>query len=202
MKIFIIILIIFVLVVIGLVKLNLVVTFNEKKGFYVFLKVFYLKFNLFSTEKKKSENEIKSEIKRENNKNKKSNTKKENKKNFFQTLWFIKILIKPIPKILKFLNRGLKIKRFYLNAKIAEESAKKTALAYVNFSKIIYIFLGFISSYCKLKEKKIIIKPDFLNEKSSFDFVLKMNISVARIVFAILIYLFSVIFKIIYLKFS
>lgn len=197
MKIFIIILIVFVAV--GLVKLNLGVVFNEQKGFCVFLKVFILKFNIFSSEKEKSEEKSKRKIEI---KKKKKKTKKEDKKNFFQSVWLIKILIEPIPKILKFLNRGLKIKRFYLNAKISQEDAKKTALAYAKFSEIIYIFFGFVSSYCKIKEKEIIIKPDFLNEKSSFNFVLKMNVSFARFIFAILRYLFSVIFKVVYLKFT
>lgn len=197
MKIFIIILIVFVAV--GLVKLNLGVVFNEKKGFCVFLKFFNFKFNVFCSKKGKDFKKTKSKIKLKKEKKK---TKKENKKNFFQTVWLVKILVEPIPKILKFLNKGLKIKKIFLDAKIAEKDAKKTALAYVNFSKIIYVFLGFVSSYCKIKEKKIIIKPDFLIEESKFDFVLRLNVSFARIVFAILLYLILVMFKVMYLKFT
>lgn len=197
MKIIIIFLVVFV--VVGLVKLNLGVVFNQRKGLCVFLKIFVLKFNIFSSKIEKDEKKIKEKTKQ---KNKKKKAKKEDGKNFFQTLWLVKILIEPIPKVLKFLNRGLKIKRFYLNAKIAQQDAKTTALTYVKFSEMVYVFLGFVSSYCKLKEKQIIIKPDFLNEKSSFDFVLKMNVGFARVFFAILIYLFFVIFKVVYLKFS
>ena len=107
-------------------------------------------------------------------------------------------MIEPIPNLLKFLNRGFKINLFNLNWRVAKQDAKDTALDYVKTVSFVYNIFKILSFFCRVEKKNILIVPDYLNEKSNFNFILDSKISVGRILVGVTIYLLKVSFKLIY----
>ncbi len=188
-----------ILIIIGLINLKFRLNYCKKEGFNVILRVVFFRFFLYSSSRKKKKENLKKEEdlkKKEVKKAKKKEDKKKKKKqkkSLEEILEIVKILLKPIPRFLKFLNRGFKITDVRFKVKIASDDAKNTALMYANFSKFFYIVLGFVSSYCKVIKKDIDIKLNFLEEKPDANFNIDFKISIGRIFIGISIYLFFVV---------
>lgn len=182
MKVFIIILLI--LILIGFINLKVSFIFNEKIGFRFFLKIFFLKFNIYP--KKKEAKDYEKKIT-------KKSVKKE-KKNIFENIKMVKILIKSLPSLLQTLNKGFKITniRFYVD--VAREQAFETAILYVKFSNIVYFVFAFIKRFCKVKKSCFKIKPNFLIETSRYDILINMKVSIGRIFIATFKYIVIVFF--------
>lgn len=60
-------------------------------------------------------------------------------------------------------------KRFYLDFRIAENDASKTAMLYGKLNAIIYPLAALIYNNKKVKDMSIHIQPDFLSEKSIYN---------------------------------
>ena len=182
MKVFIIILLI--LILIGFINLKVSFIFNEKIGFKFFLKIFFLKFNIYPKKKEAKDYEKKVTKKK---------VKKE-KKNIFENIKMVKILIKSLPSLLQTLNKGFKITniRFYVD--VAREQAFETAILYVKFYDIVYFVFCFIKRFCKVKKSCFNIKPNFLIETSKYDILINMKVSIGRIFIATFKYIIVVFF--------
>ncbi len=182
MKVFIIILLI--LILIGFINLKVSFIFNEKIGFRFFLKIFFLKFNIYPKKKEAKDYEKKVTKKK---------VKKE-KKNIFENIKMVKILVKSLPSLLQTLNKGFKITniRFYVD--VAREQAFETAILYVKFFNIIYFVFCFIKRFCKVKKSCFNIKPNFLIETSKYDILINMKVSIGRIFIATFKYIIVVFF--------
>ncbi len=187
-----------VLMIIGLINLRFRIKYCKKEGFNVILRVVFFRFFLYSSSRKKKKDSLqKKDLKKEKSKKlkkkKEKKKKKKQKKSLEEILEIVKILLKPIPKFLKFLNRGFRITNVVFRVEIASSDAKNTALIYANFSKFFYISLGIICSYCKVIKKEINIKLNFLEEKPDASFNIDFRISIGRIFIGILLYLFFVV---------
>ena len=187
MKVFIIILLI--LILIGFINLKVSFIFNEKIGFRFFLKIFFLKFNIYPKKKEAKDYEKKVTKKKIT----KKKVKKE-KKNIFENIKVVKILIKSLPSLLQTLNKGFKITniRFYVD--VAREQAFETAIFYVKFFNIICFVFAFIKRFCKVKKSCFNIKPNFLIETSKYDILINMKVSIGRIFIATFKYIIVVFF--------
>lgn len=186
-----------IILIIGLIKIRFKVLYNKEMGLDIVVRVLFLKIKLFSTKKskKKELKDADNKIKKMEKKEKKKKKKKE-KKNVFQTINFIKILILPLPKLLKFLIRGFKITKLKLNISISKEYAEKTALEYAKISSLVYNLFCLIKRYVKIKNDEIIIKPNFLDDFSQYDCLLKLNVRISRIFIGVCIYFFNVLLEI------
>ena len=184
------------MLLIGFVKLNFNVRYCEKKGFEAVLKVVFFKFFLYTKNKKKNlkkkELKTKKDNKKEKQKKQKIKRKQKKKKDIFEILELIKILLRPVPRFLRFLNRGFRINIIRFKAIIAKQEAKDTALLYSEICKIFYNVLGVVGNYCCIVRKDIDISLDFINNKTKVSFDLKFSITVGRIIVGVLIYLFFV----------
>lgn len=168
---------------IGLIKIRFKILYCDAIGFSVKIRILFLKFTIFSSKKKK-------EIKSKNEIAKKDKHKK--KKSVFKTINFVKVLVIPLPKLLKFLINGLKITKLKLNISISKEYAEKTALEYAKISCLVYNLFCLIKRYIKTKNEEILIKPNFLEESSKYNCLLNFNIRFSRIFIGICIYFFNV----------
>ena len=188
-----------ILIIIGFINLKFRLKYCKKEGFNVILRVVFFRFFLYSSirgkEKKglQKKEGLKKEKEKKEKKKEDKKKKKKQKKSLEEILAIVKILLKPIPRFLKFLNRGFKITNVRFKVKIASDDAKNTALMYANFSKFFYITLGIISSYCRVIKKDIDIKMNFLEEKPDANFNIDFKISIGRIFIGISIYLFFVV---------
>ena len=176
-----------VVLIIGLIKIRFKILYNKNEGLSFVIKIIFLKFNIFSS------NENKQNAKDKNI----EKAKKKEKKNILQTISMIKILIIPLPKLLKFLIEGLKITKLKLKIFISEEYAEKTALEYAKISCLAYNLVCLVNCYCKVKVKneEIVIKPNFLKESSEYFCLLNFNIKIARIFIGLCIYFFNVLLE-------
>ena len=184
-----------VVLIIGLIKIRFKILYNKNEDLNFVIKIIFLKFNIFSS------NENKQNAKDKNIEESKKKKKKE-KKNILQTISMIKILIIPLPKLLKFLIEGLKITKLKLKIFISEEYAEKTALEYVKISCLVYNLVCLVNCYCKVKVKneEIVIKPNFLKESSEYFCLLNFNIKIARIFIGLCIYFFNVLLELFFQK--
>lgn len=185
--------------ILSLIRLRFFIIFDEPQGFRIFLKAVCFEIYIFPGKKKENLKKNK-KIKKKNKKIKKKNEdkeKKKNKKELSQIVEFAKIFIKPVPKFLRFLNRGFKISELKFNASIVKKDAYETALFCCKINTLLYYILGVVSTYCKVLEHKINILADFVGEKSEYYFKMCFEIRILRIILAIFIYLFFVIINLI-----
>ncbi len=188
MKVFLIIVIIFI--IIGFLKFRIVVFLNDEEGIKVKLKIVIVK--IFEYPFKEKKQGVKFKSSKDDKKEKKGKKKKKKKKNFLQIFTVAKIFIKPLPKLLIFLNKGLKITNLKILMKVAGEDAKKTALDYAKSSTIVFNLLSILEKYCNIKKRNILISPNFLDEKLRYKIFLNAKISIGRIVIGILMYSYFV----------
>ena len=180
------------------IQLRFVISFSQEKGLKVLLNIVFFRILIFPFKKggkvgeKTKKFKKKEKLLDEKRKERKEKNKKKRKKDIFQILEFIKILIRPIPKFLRFLNRGFKISELNFQANVANEDARETVTLYYNFCRVFYYMLGLISSYCCIVKKDVNIVLDFINEKTEFCFKICFRIRIGRIIFGIFVYLFYI----------
>lgn len=181
----------------GLVRIKLL--FVSEGNFFcrIFLKILFFKFKIFSNFGNDKPVAKKAEVKvsKKKTKSKKKNKTKK-KQPFFQKLNFLGLLVEPTVNLLKFLNRGLKIRHIVLNFKLASEDAHKTAVFYGNFCSFLYGFLGFLSLICKLEIDKIKIIPNFSSEESEYVSRFCIQICFGRLFIGLFKYILTIIMKI------
>lgn len=197
----------FFLFLLCLVKIKLL--FVSKRNFLceVYLKILFFKFKLFSSfksagdyeEKKIVENKRKN-LKQSSSVQRKSKLKREKKskkkQSIFEKLGLVGLLFEPSVKLLKFLNRGFKIKNFRINFEIAGEDACKTAVFYGNFCCFFYGFFKLLSSVCNVEVDHIKIEPNFRSEVSNYNSSFCMQIRIGRLFAGLFLYIFTIIVKI------
>ena len=76
------------------------------------------------------------------------------------------------------------VRFFKVRMDIAGEDAAKTALEFSFVSSTVYNALGMISSVMKVEKHDIIIKPDFVGEKSKAEFSAKISVKLIFILIA------------------
>lgn len=197
--IFLIIIVLFILI--GMIKINVNFSFSEDKQFDCFLKILFFKKKLLSPHKKKNKKK-KSKIKNinsaKNNKDDKKNSlkkEKKEKKSFTDVLQNIRIFIEPLPKCLRRLAKGIKIKNLSVVWCISTDDACETALKYARCCGCFYNVFRMVNSICEVKVDKIRIFPDFINENSYCVVVLRLQISIGRLLIVTLGYLVAIIIK-------
>lgn len=190
-----------IILIIGLIKIRFKILYDKNKGLNIIVKILFLKFIIFSSKSKKS-NKKEREDEEKVVKKAKKKPKKE-KKNILQTINMIKILIIPLPKLLKYLIKKFKITKLKLNFNISNEDAKKTALNYAKISCLTYNLVRFINCFCKVKVKneEIVITPNFLKETSDYFCLLNFNIKIAKIFIGLSIYFTNVLLELFSQKF-
>lgn len=185
-------------ILIGMLKININFKFSEDKEFECFLKVLFFKLKLLPSDNKKNKKK-KSRVKNVNNiTNDKKNdlkTEKKKKKSFIDVLQNVKIYIEPLPKFLKRLTRGIKIKNLSVIWCISNDDACETALNYARCCGYFYNVFRMVNSICKVKVDKIRIFPDFINENSYCIVFLRLQISIGRLLIGTLGYLVAIIIK-------
>lgn len=189
-------------ILIGMIRINLHFSLSEDKEFDCFVKILFFKIKLLPSSggkinKKKSR--VKKNInKNANNKDDKKDALKNNKKHkkgFIEILKNVKIYIEALPKFLKKLLRGVKIKNLSVVWCISTDDACETALQYARCCGCFYNLFRIVKSICNVKVDKIRIFPDFINENSYCVVFLRLQISIGRLLICVLGYLVTTIIK-------
>ena len=197
MKVFFILVIIFL--IIGFLKFKLMVLLNNEEGIKITLKIMIIK--LFEYPSKKKQRDLKekdldsdkiSDKSHKHKKKKDEKKKKKKKKNILQMFSALQIFILPLPKFLKFLNKGLKVTDLKILMKVGGEDAKTTALNYSKKVSLIFNILSILQRYCSIEKKDISISPNFLAEESKYKMFVNIKISVGRVVIGVLMYAYLV----------
>lgn len=197
--IFLIIIVLFILI--GLVKINVDFNFSEDKQFDCFLRILFFKIRLLPSDKKKNKKKkpemrnVNSKINDKDDKNNSLKKEKKEKKSFTDVLQNVKIFVEPLPKFLRRLAKGIKIKRLSVVWCISTDDACKTALKYARCCGYFYNVFRLINSICEVKVDKIRIFPDFINENSYCVVFLRLQISIGRLLIGTLGYLMAIIIK-------
>lgn len=188
-------------ILIGMVKVTVDFNLSEEEKFDCFFKILFFKIRLWPSNKKHTKKK-KIRVKKidnpiDNESNKKTNIKKEkkNKKSFIDILQNIGIYINPLPKFLKKLAKGMKIKKLSVVWCISTDDACETALKYAKCCGYFYNLFRIVNSICDVKVDKIRIFPDFLNEKSYCIVFVRLQISIGRLLIGILGYLTAIVIK-------
>ena len=198
-------LVIFIIVIvafifISMVKIKIDVDFKEDQDIHLLLKILCFKFKLFPHSAK---NKTKSKNKRANrssDKQEKTSTKSakkdvKKKRSFFDILNIVKICLDPLPKSLRFLGKGIKIKNLNVSWCIATDDAFETALQYGRCCSCFYAVLGSLCATFSVKIGRIRIYPDFESESPHFFASLRIGVSVGRLFITTLGYLIIIIIK-------
>ena len=197
-----------VLCLIGLVKIKVLFVSKSDLFFKVCLKILFFKFQVFSNFGKelsvsKSKCVEKKDKTLENLASKQQKSKRQqNRKrfSFFNKLNLISLLVGPTLKLLKFLNKGFKIKHFKINFELSGEDAYKTAIFYGKFCSYFYSLLKIFTGFCKVEVDQIQIVPNFKSETSNFNSSFYMQIAMGRLLTGLFIYVFTIIVKILFSK--
>ena len=163
--------------------------YNEE--FELKIKYLFLSFQLIPSKNKKNKkqkvkkNKSVEKAKDENSSKKGSNKKKKSNiltefyynNGFFETV----DLIKDAAGVLKdylhsLLIRHLVIKHFYLQLIVAGDDCAETAEKFGKLSAAVYPSLAFLDNHLKIKDRIIVIKPDFIDEENSARFSLKLSV--------------------------
>ena len=198
-------LVIFIIVIVAfifvsMVKIKIDVDFKEDQDIHLLLKILCFKFKLFPHSAK---NKTKSKNKRANrssDKQEKTSTKSakkdvKKKRSFFDILNIVKICLDPLPKSLRFLGKGIKIKNLNVSWCIATDDAFETALQYGRCCSCFYAVLGSLCATFSVKIGHIRIYPDFESENPHFFASLRIGVSVGRLFITTLGYLIIIIIK-------
>lgn len=132
-------------------------------------------------------------VKNKQEKNKKANKKKQIKpkektssSDFTEILEILKEQLPNIKKTTKGLLSAIKIRQLNLNWRICTDDAFDTAMKYGKLNGLFYIVYGMLSGIISIKPENINIYPDFLNEEDEFSIKMKIYISPAKIISALL----------------
>lgn len=185
---------------ISMVKIKIDVNFKESQDICLLLKILCFKFKLFphaAKNKTKSKNKRanKSSDKQKNTSQKSTEKDVKKKRGFFDILNIVKICLDPLPKSLKFLGKGIKIKNLNVSWCIATDDAFETALRYGRCCSYFYAVLGSLCATFSVKIGQIRIYPDFESENPHFFASLRFEVSIGRLFITTLGYLIIIIIK-------
>lgn len=183
-----------------MIKINVNFNFSEDKQFDCFLRILFFKIKLLPSDEKnkKKKSSVKNINSTKNDKDDRNNSLKKEKKekrSFTDVLQNVRIFIEPLPKFLRRLSKGIKIKRLSVVWCISTDDACETALKYAKCCGCFYNVFRMINSICEVKVDKIRIFPDFVNENSYCVVFLRLQISIGRLFIGTLGYLVAIIIK-------
>lgn len=188
------------LVLIGFIKIKLLVCLKSGFSHSFFLKILFFKFLIFpkKVKKKNKKQFVKSEIvegEKGQDLNKKTK-KKFNLQSFSEKAELFFLILEPTFNMLKFLNKGFKIKKFNLNLQIVGDDACSAAVSYGRFCWLFGSLFKFFSSVCRIEVERFRVVPVFVTETLSYNFSCCMQIGVGRLFIGFLKYFFIVVIKI------
>lgn len=155
------------------------------------IKYLFFKMDIFPlSEKPKKEKKKKEEKKPDKDKDKKKSEKKTEKTqkdnflvSFYNNAGFDETLklIKDVAGVLKdylgcLFVKHIVVKKFYLNLLVAGDDSAQTAEKFGKVCAAVCPSIAFLESNLKIKDRKINIRPDFINEENEAKFVVKINI--------------------------
>ena len=179
---------------ISMVKIKIDVNFKESQDICLLLKILCFKFKLFP-HAAKNKRANKSSDKQKNTSQKSTEKDVKKKRGFFDILNIVKICLDPLPKSLKFLGKGIKIKNLNVSWCIATDDAFETALRYGRCCSYFYAVLGSLCATFSVKIGQIRIYPDFESENPHFFASLRFEVSIGRLFITTLGYLIIIIIK-------
>ncbi len=179
---------------ISMVKIKIDVNFKESQDICLLLKILCFKFKLFP-HAAKNKRTNKSSDKQKNTSQKSTEKDVKKKRGFFDILNIVKICLDPLPKSLKFLGKGIKIKNLNVSWCIATDDAFETALRYGRCCSYFYAVLGSLCATFSVKIGQIRIYPDFESENPHFFASLRFEVSIGRLFITTLGYLIIIIIK-------
>ena len=142
-----------VLFLVSVIRVRGVVSYGEN-GFSCFIRILFIKF-CFPKEKKKKNKAAELKDVEDKNGNKSYGSLKE-------LTWMLKPVLSEIGK----LARMITVKTLYADVKISSDNAASTALLFGGVSAGLGVAIPFLDSRMKIKKKKIIVAPDFLESES------------------------------------
>lgn len=171
-----------IVIVALLLSINVSLHIIYKDDLNIYLKVLFIKYNIFPEKKKKFNK--KDFSKKEKGKKSKPDvvitekSTKEKKPSLVDKISYIKEILSVF---LKAFSKYLKIDLKTLHIVIASPDAAQTAITYGAISGIVAGIVELIDSYTNLKslkEDSIIVKPDFTSENSEININISLSISV------------------------
>jgi len=193
-----------VLVLVGLLSIKLKVVMLYTDEFRCEVRWMFIKYVLYPSKPKKEK--IKEEKEDKPKKEEKKEEPKEKKENILKKFYdnqgvigiidLVSDLLSALGGLSKRLTKAIVFDKFNLSIAIASDDSAKTALQYGRICAVLYPTLGEIFSLVKVKKHKIDVNADFIGEKSrgAFDFVI--GIIPLFALWAILILLVELIFKV------
>jgi len=158
---------------------------------YIYLKVLFLKkkIDLNQTrEEAKKEEPIFEEKKVVDEKEKKQKQRSFNK----QPIKEIYQLLKPVPKAVQYLKRGIKIYHVRVSFQISTEDAAKTAILYGKICTLFFSLFRFLQTFLSMKVKRVEIIPDFHHTQMQYHVFFILQIRIYRVLFAGILYLLNI----------
>ena len=143
------------------------------------------KIRLFPNKKKKSEKPNPKKKEKTKAKEKPKPKKETTSSDFGEILDILKEQLPNIKKTTKKLFGAIKIKKLYVNWKIAAEDAFETAMNFGKLNGVFYVVYGMLSNILKIEPKQINIYPNFLTEESEINVKMRVLISPAKIIGAV-----------------
>ncbi len=193
-------LVVVLLIIISLIKIKLLVCLKSGFGCSFFLKILFFKFLIFPKKDKKKNKKQTVQSKTFEGENGQKSSKKTRKKfnlqSFSEKSELFFLILEPTFNMLKFLNRGFKIKKFNLNLQIVGDDACNTAVSYGRFCWLFGSLFKFLSSVCRVEVERFRVVPVFVAETFSYNFSCCMQIGVGRLFIGFLKYIFIVAIKI------
>lgn len=158
----------------------------------------FFKFNIFDfsiNQKKKKLNEDESELDdNDSKKTKKHKNKKiKKKKSFIENVEFIIDILKSFRGPLKRLLKKIHINIDNIDIVVASDDVAQTSILYGKIFGFINSSIAFLSNFCTINKKKVLISYDFNNDKLKYIVKIKIKLRI----FVILVCVISILFNII-----
>ena len=118
----------------------------------------------------------------ENKNSEKKNGGKVSEKNTDFQLKNISNILEKSKKTLILLGKHIRFKEIFIDYRFGFSDAAVTGMYSGGAYAVIYAFIGYIDSKYPIKNKKVVITPDFDNECQDFKFSFKIKMSLIRFV--------------------
>lgn len=203
---------IFLYVFLGLVafivllfSINIDIIIDYSESFSLEIKYLFIKYKVYpQKDKKKKEPKRKKEPEKKKKEVKKEEPKE--KRNIFKqfyenqgfnaTLQLIKEAAKYLGGTLGRIYRAILIKEMFINLTIGSGDAAKTAIDYGKTCASVFPALGFICSNMRVRKYNIDVSPDFLANRNTAEFHLRLGVRPIKITNAAVIVAVQLLFKV------
>ncbi len=180
-----------------ILSLNIKLFIDLKNDSHNFNLCFLLfKFNIFDfslNQKKKKLNEDKSESEDIDSKNINKDKKIKEKKSFIENVEFIIDILKSVKGPLKRILKKIHISIDNIDIVVASDDAAQTSILYGKIFGFINSSIAFLSNFCTINKKKVLIAYDFNTDKLKYIVKIKIKLRI----FVIIVCLISILFNII-----